>query len=73
MEAFILALLANVAFRTAIEDIAVKLLADIFHRRATDPAFMASSDAAFSALSAAKTDVEVSDAQVKLRALMSGS
>lgn len=71
MEAFISALMSNVVFRTAIEEITIKILADIFHRRASDPNFLSSSDAAFSALSAAKTEEEINAAQSILRNIMS--
>jgi hypothetical protein len=71
------ALLENEAFRGLVEGIALKVamavVGDILHRRASDPDFLNRSDAVFSQLSNAKTDQEKQDAQTALSTLMSGA
>lgn len=73
MEEIMSAVLASPAFRTFVEGVAVKIIADIFHRRSIDPDFLTNSDAAFAALSAAQTDEDKQNALVKIQALMSSS
>lgn len=65
------AILTDPIFRTVVENIAVKIIADICHRRTVDPAFLDSSNKAFAALNSAKTDEELVDAQNAIRVLMS--
>lgn len=64
------AILAIPAIRGMIEDVAMRAIADIFHRRSVDPNFLTKSDAAFAQLSAAKTPEETTNAQLLLRNLM---
>lgn len=71
------ALLSNPELRDLIESVALKVatgvVADILHRRATDPDFLGKSDQVFSQVSQAQTDQEKQDAQAALAALMSGT
>jgi len=71
LEEIIAVLLSSPAIRGLIEEIALKLFADIFHRREIDPAFKAASDSAFGLLSAAKTDEEKTHALAEIQRLMS--
>ncbi len=73
MEELIFALLANPAFRTVVEDVAMKIFADVFHRVKSDPAFAAQFDAATAQLSAAKTPEDQIHAQNAIRLLMQSS
>lgn len=62
-------LLANPEFRSLVESLAVKVVAEIFHRRAVDPAYLAKSDAAFAAHASATTDEEKQNALKGLQSL----
>jgi hypothetical protein len=73
LEEIIVALLANAAFRATVEGIVVKVVADIFHRRATDPNFLQASDTVFAALAVAKTQEDLTNAQNSLRTLMASA
>lgn len=55
------------------EEIAVKVIADIFHRRASDPAFLQASDAVFAELAAAQTPEDQKNAHMALSKLMAQS
>lgn len=66
-------LLANSAFRLLVENIAIQVIADLFHRRAANPDFLAQSDAAFRDLAQAKTPEEQLIAQNAIRVLMAES
>lgn len=71
MEEILAGLVASPAFRALIEGIAVKVVADIFHRRAADPNFLAESDSLFVALGAAKTPEDKLNAEKALQDLYS--
>jgi len=73
MEEALIFLLSNAVVRTFLEGLCIKIVAEVFHRRATDPAFLYSSDAAFSQFASAKTDQEKSDALLKIQSLMVSS
>lgn len=47
-----------------------KVVADIFHHRSVDPAYLAKSDSVFAQWGSAKTEDEKNAAQIALRALM---
>lgn len=48
-----------------------KAIAEVFHRRATDPAFLAKSDTVFAQWTSAQTEDDKNAAQLALRDLMS--
>jgi len=56
MEEILVALLSNAVFRMTVEEIAVKIFAEIFHRRSTDPDFLNKSDQVFKQLQEAQGD-----------------
>lgn len=66
----IAALLSSPVVRSFVEECVIHVVADIFHRRDTDPTFRAQSDAAFAQLSQAKTPEEKIDAQKVLQSLL---
>ena len=70
MEEILTALLANAAFRTFVEGLVVKLLADILHRRSVDSNFLEKSDLAFKNLSEAKTPEELQIAHQNIQSLL---
>ena len=72
MEEFIATVLSNPVIRTFVEGLVIKVVADILHRRATDPAFLQKSDEAFAAMSNAKTDEDRLNAQKSIQSLLSG-
>lgn len=69
MPEILLALIGNAEFRALVEGVAVKVVAEIFHRRAIDPAYLAKSDAAFAAHASATTDEEKQNALKGLQSL----
>ena len=66
-------ILTNAAVRTFIEGLAIKIVADILHRRSIDPQFLTSSDTVFAQISNAKTDEDRINAHKALQALMASS
>lgn len=70
MDEIVTSLLANPNFRMLIEDIVVRVVAEILHRRASDPEYLAKSDSAFELLSNASTDQEKIDAHLAIAALI---
>lgn len=72
LEAILSALAASPAFRAIVKGFAIEVVAELLHRRATDPDFLAHSDATFVAISAAKTPEDLTRAQNALRSLLSG-
>ena len=70
-EAIILAVLSSPAAMELISSITLKIVAEIFHRRATDPNFLASSDITFAQVINSKTDEEQTNALKALQDLMS--
>jgi hypothetical protein len=69
MEEILAFIIGSPALRTFAEGIAIKVVADFFHRRASDPNFLGASDALFVALANATTDEEKLSAQKALQAL----
>ncbi len=69
MPEILIALLANPGFQKLIEGVAVKCIAEIFHRRSIDPTYLTRSDAAFAAHATAKTDEEKTNALKQLQSL----
>lgn len=72
MPALILAILAMPEVRSFVEEIALKLIADILHRRQTDPEFLAKSDAIFAGLGTAKTEEEKANALRSIQTFLVG-
>lgn len=72
MEEIAAFLLGNPVFRATIESIAVKVIAEILHRRAADPAFLAKSDMVFAQIAQAKTDEE-KDRAARSLSILTGS
>lgn len=73
MGEIVAAVLSDASVRTFVEGVAIKIISDIFHRRSMDPNFLANSDAAFSALAAAKTDEDQLSAIQSIQALIASS
>ncbi len=71
MEELIIALLANPAVRTFVEELVVKVVAELFHKRSTDPVFLAKSNQAFAQWGSAQTEQERMDAAKNLSTLLS--
>jgi hypothetical protein len=65
------AVCASPIVKAFIEGLCIKIVADLLHRRATDPNFLIKSDAAFASISAAKTSEDQIASQKALAALMS--
>ena len=65
----IIALLASPDVRLFFEELAIKVMAEVMHRRAIDPAFLVASDAAFKLKADAKTPEEITNAQNAIRLL----
>lgn len=63
-------LVSSPAFRSLVEGIAIKIIADIFHRRASDPDFLAKSDALFQARALATTDEDRLNVEKAIQALI---
>lgn len=70
LEEILAFLVSSPAFRSLVEGIALKIVADIFHRRATDPDFLAKSDALFQARTLATTDEDRMNVEREIQALM---
>ena len=74
MEEILQFILTNPKVLLLVEGVAAKvaygIVADIFHRRATDPSFLAASDAAFAQLAAAPTAQEKQNALTAIENLM---
>ncbi len=66
-------LLASPIIKSFIEGLVIKIVADIWHRRTTNAAFLQSSDSAFAQLATAKTPEEQQNAQRAFQSLLSGS
>lgn len=69
-EALLAALLGSATIRGYIEDLAMKVIADVFHRRSVDPEYLKQSDAVFAQRAAAKTVADKDAAQDSLRKLL---
>jgi hypothetical protein len=69
MEEILAAILGSPAFRAFVVAESIKVFAEIFHRRASDPNFLGSSDTLFVALANATTDEERLSAEKALQAL----
>ena len=72
VRAAIVAVLSLPPIREFMHDLVLRIVAEIFHRRKTDPEYEALSDAAFQRFNDAKTEKEEADAIAGLRALVSG-
>lgn len=73
MPEIIAGLLADAAFRLFVEELTLKAVAQVFHRRASDPNYLALSDSIFVQLANAKTDEEQLNAQKALKSLLASS
>lgn len=73
MTEILLALITSPEFRSLVEEITMKIVADVFHRRSVDPDYLAKSDLAFANLYNAKTSEEKTSAQIAVQSLISGT
>lgn len=71
MTEFLAALIENPVIRGFIESLVLDIVSKVFASKGADPEFLKKSQAAFVALSSAKTDDERTNAQKLLRDLMS--
>lgn len=72
MKEIIEAVLSSPDMRAFIEELVLKIVGEILHRRATDPAFLAHSDASFAALRTAKTEEEKKNALKEIQGIIAG-
>ncbi|QMV49895.1 MAG: hypothetical protein [Mu-like cryoconite phage AB09] len=69
MEEIVVLILTNPAIRAFVEGVAVKIVAEIFHRRAVDPEFLKRSDEVFARYSQAQSEEENASASKDIQAL----
>lgn len=69
MEEIVVLILTNPAIRAFVEGVAVKVVAEIFHRRSIDPEFLKKSDEVFAKYSQAQSEEEVSNASKDIQDL----
>lgn len=70
--AVIVGILSLPPVKEFLHDLVCRIVAEIFHRRTTDPEYLAKSNAAFELLGAASSEEEQKNALKAIRGLVSG-